>query len=66
MEPIKVHEVENWERICPYCGKVTKRCSIDGGLTSQYHGECGHSWDCTPFGKCVHGTTKRIEGERKD
>ncbi len=44
-------EVENWERMCPECRAVTKRHSIDGGLTSQYHGECGHHWDVTPMGK---------------
>ena len=53
---IRVADIESWERSCPYCCAVTQRRSIDGGMTSQYHGECGHSWDVTPFGKMIHAT----------
>lgn len=48
---INMADVERWERVCPTCGKATRRHSIDGGLTSNYYGECGHSWQITPTGK---------------
>ncbi len=51
MKPINMSDVENWERTCPKCEKVTKRHSIDGGMTSIFHGECGHSWRVSPFEK---------------
>ncbi len=51
MTTIKLSDREKFERTCPKCKKVTDRHSIDGGLTSIFHGECGHSWKVTPFGK---------------
>ena len=48
---INMQDVEDWDHTCPVCEKITKRHSIDGGLTSQFHGECGHSWQVSPFGK---------------
>jgi len=51
MKTIRMSDVERWDRTCPDCGRVTKRHSIDGGLTSIFRGECGHSWSVSPFDK---------------
>ena len=48
---ISMHDVEEHERTCPKCKKKTNRRSIDGGMTSIFHGECGHTWEVSPFGK---------------
>jgi hypothetical protein len=48
---INLQEVEAYERTCPSCGKITKNHSVDGGLSSIFHGECGHVWVCCPFAK---------------
>ena len=48
---IDMQDVEHWEHTCPTCGAVTERNSIDRGLTSVFHGECGHAWKCDPFAK---------------
>ena len=52
-EPVSFNmsQVETWEHTCPLCGVISKRHSIDGSLTSCFHGECGHSWTVSPHGK---------------
>ena len=57
---VSMSDHERYERACPLCDAVTNRRSIDGGLTSQSHGECGHSWDVTPGAKM-----RRKDLERK-
>lgn len=48
---VRMADIERSDATCPRCGEYTRRRSIDGGLTSIYTGECGHSWEVSPFGK---------------
>lgn len=48
IDAISLDAYEQWCATCPTCGQHTTQHSIDGGLTSQYHGECGHRWEVNP------------------